>query len=207
MSETLYQQVNLYQPILRRQRHIFSALTMIQSLGVVTVALMTIYGYGVWQVGKLEAEAVQLEGRERAYGAQMARLDPSESISQRRAIEREIESLNASLIAQQRLIDVLNEQQLGSTDGFSVQLAALGRRYSSGLWLTELRINGSTESIELVGRSTDPAKVPAYLLRLGEEQALTGQRFDSFEIERFDDPESIGPSDIGFRVSSKAVAQ
>jgi hypothetical protein len=47
VREKIYQQVNLYQPIFKRQRHIFSALTMLQSAAVVIVALLTIYGYGL----------------------------------------------------------------------------------------------------------------------------------------------------------------
>jgi hypothetical protein len=44
--------------------------------------------------------------------------------------------------------------------------------------------------------------IPAYLLRLGEEEALAGKRFDQFEIERTEDS-----SELTFRVSSKAVMQ
>jgi hypothetical protein len=202
VSEKLYQEINLYQPIFRRQRHIFSAVTMLQSAAVVVVALLTIYGYGLWQLGGLEAAALQLEGREKAYSAQLARLDPSVSLGQRAAIERELDELNATLLAQQRLVDILRSQPLGSAAGFSAKLAALGRRHTARLWLTHIRINGITNSIELVGRSTDPAMVPAYLLHLGEEEALAGQRFDQFDITRDDDG-----NNVGFRVSSEAVAK
>jgi hypothetical protein len=40
--------------------------------------------------------------------------------------------------------------------------------------------------------------IPQYLLRLGQESALVGQRFDRFEIER----EAEGPR-VNFRVSSR----
>lgn len=202
MSQQIYQQVNLYQPIFRRQRQIFSAVTMLQSAAVVVVALMTIYIYGLRQVGLLEAQVLELEGRERAYSAQLARLDLSENTNRRREVERELERLNATLLTQQRLIDILREQPLGSTSGFSAELAALGRTHNDGLWLTELRINGGTDSIELIGLTTDPGMVPAYLLRLGEEEALSGKRFDQFEIERTEDS-----NDLAFRVSSEAVTR
>jgi hypothetical protein len=202
LKQKIYQQINLYQPIFRRQRQIFSAVTMLQSAAVVIVALMTIYFYGLWQVALLADQVLELEGRERAYSAQLARLDPNENTNRRQQVERELERLNTTLLAQQRLIDILREQPLGSTTGFSAELAALGRRHSQGLWLTELRINGGTRSIELVGRTTNPEMVPAYLLRLGEEEALAGKRFDQFEIERTDEA-----NELGFRVSSRAVMQ
>jgi MSHA biogenesis protein MshI len=97
---------------------------------------------------------------------------------------------------------VLREQPLGSTAGFSAELAALGRRHRAGLWLTELRIDAAAGTIELVGRSTDPSMVPAYLERLGQEAALAGRRFDRFALERRDDGDGVD-----FRVSSEAVAQ
>ncbi|HUF74422.1 MAG TPA: hypothetical protein VMR74_16180 [Gammaproteobacteria bacterium] len=202
MSERVYQQVNLYQPIFRRQRQVFSSMTMLQSVAIVCVALMTIYFFGLWQVQGLEVQMLELEGRERAYSAQLARFDPSASGERRAEIERELETLSATLLAQQRLIEVLREQPLGSTTGFSAELAALGRRHRPGLWLTELRISGGTSSIELVGRSTEPGMVPAYFDRLGQEEALAGQRFDRFELERHEDGDGVT-----FRVSSEAVTE
>jgi hypothetical protein len=44
--------------------------------------------------------------------------------------------------------------------------------------------------------------IPAYLLRLGEEDALAGKRFDQFEIERAENG-----GELAFRVSSKAVTR
>lgn len=201
MSAAPYQQINLYQPIFRRQRQIFSAVTMLQGVGVIAIALLMIYAYGLWQVGGLEREALQLEGREKAYSTQLARLDPASSNAQRRDAEQELNHLTATLLTQQRLIDVLEEKPLGSTDGFSSTLAALARQRSRGLWLTDVTINRVSDAIELLGESIDPRLLPAYLLQLGEEDALTGYRFDDFEIERSNETETIT-----FRVSSHAVA-
>lgn len=201
MSKPVYQQINLYQPIFRRQKQIFSAATMLQAIAVVTVALLTIYVYGLWQVHGLEVQAVQLEGREKAHSAQLASLDPSTSAARRREMEEELARLNATLAEQQRLIDVLQEQPLGTTEGFSAYLAALARRRSPGLWLTEVSINGASDAIELVGRSIRPDLVPAYLLTLGEEEALAGQRFDDFQIERAEHSK-----EVVFRVSSQAAS-
>lgn len=202
MSARIYQQVNLYEPIFRRRRQLLSAVTMLQSAAVAVIALMTIYFYGLWQLQRLEAQVVEIEGRERAYSAQIAGFDPGVSGQERARVEQDIEALDATLLAQQRLLEVLRERPAGAASGFSQALAALDRQTVPGLSLTELRINGMTNSIELAGRSTDPVMVPEYLLRLGDESALAGQRFDRFEIERRGD----GPA-VTFHVSSQAVAQ
>jgi hypothetical protein len=196
----MYQQINLYQPIFRKQRQIFSGATMLQALGIVAAALLVIHGYGLAKVGRLEADVVQLEGRERALTTQIARIDPALSANRRAELEAELRRLNATLVDQQRLIDVLRDRPLGATTGFSGYLAALSRQRTPELWLTELAVNGGTGAIELAGRSLRPEIVPEYMRRLGTEGALAGQRFDRFEIERDDDT-----GESTFRATSRAA--
>ena len=196
----MYQQVNLYQPIFRKQRQIFSAATMGQAVGVVAAALLAIYAYGLVKVSSLEAAVVQLESREQALTTQLARIDPSVSARRREELEMEVRRLNATLADQQHLIDVLREQPLGRTEGFSGYLAALARQRTPELWLTALTVNGGNGAIELVGRRLTPERVPEYMQRLGAETALAGQRFDQFEIER--DGEN---GEATFRATSRAA--
>jgi len=196
----MYQQINLYQPIFRKQRQIFSATTMLRAAAIFTVALLGFYGYGLWQVAGLEAEVVELEGREKAFLTQLGGIDPSLSTNRRAEVESELKKLSARLVDQQRLIEVLREQPLGSTQGFSAYLAALGRQHTSELWLTDFVINAEPAGLELGGRSLRPELVPEYLQALGTEAAMAGQRFDRLEIERDDERD-----EVVFRVASRAV--
>lgn len=197
----MYQQINLYQPIFRKQRQIFSAATLLQGLGIVAAALLAIYAYGLVQVRGVESEVVQLEGRERALTTQLARIDPTQSQHRRVEVEEELKRLNATLLEQQRLIQVLRDQPLGNTAGFSGYLAALGRQRTPELWLTQFAINGGTGALELAGRSTRPELVPEYLQRLGREPALSGQRFDELAIER-----DASTGEAVFSATSEAAA-
>ena len=43
------QQVNLYQPIFRKQKKVFSARALVQAVVLVAVALGGIFGYSRWQ--------------------------------------------------------------------------------------------------------------------------------------------------------------
>ena len=196
----MYQQINLYQPIFRKQRQIFSAVAMVQALAVVTVGLLAIYGYALAKVGALEAEVVQLESRENALNLQLLRIDPTASDQRRAELESELRRLTATLLDQQRLIDVLKEQPLGGTEGFSAPLSALARQRTPELWLTQLAINGGTGAIELAGRSLRADLVPEYMQRLGTEGALAGQRFDRFEIARDE-----ATAETTFRATSRAA--
>jgi hypothetical protein len=197
----MYQQINLYQPIFRKQRQVFSAATLLQALGAVAAGLLVIYGYALWNVRALEAEVLYLEGRERALTMQLARIDPDIGRGQREEIDGELVRLNAKLLEQQQLVEVLRAQPLGSTEGFSGYLAALGRQRAPELWLTEIAINGGTGAIELAGRSLGPELVPEFMQRLGREPKLAGQRFDQFEIERDEDT-----GEAVFRATSRAAA-
>lgn len=200
MSTRLYQQVNLYQPIFRRQQRVFSAVSMVQSVAVIAVALLTVYGYGFWQLQDLQTEADLLANRESAYSLQLAGLGTSSGFMQRETLERSLRSLAASLESRQELIDAIDKVSLGNADGFSATLSALGRQRESRLWLTGVQINGSTNSIVLSGRSTSPGLVPDYLLSLGDEEALAGQRFEQMRMQRSDES-----GEIEFQVLGEAV--
>ena len=201
MSETLHQQINLYQPGFRRQELVFSAATILQSVAVIAIALLTIFGFSVFQVARLELQAAQLERTEQAKSVQLASVDQTSGPARRAEIEAELEALNRRLAEQQKLVEVLQEKPPGSSDGFSRYLSALARQRHPGVWLTSISVNGNHEAIELHGRSFDAQRVPEYLAALTREAALNGQRFDDFSIFRTDN------ADVSFHVSSKAATE
>jgi hypothetical protein len=96
-------------------------------------------------------------------------------------------------------MSMLQERPLGTTEGFSDYLTALARGHDRRLSLHKITVNGMRSAIELVGYSIEPDTIPEYLSALGREEALAGQRFDEFRIERSDD------KGVEFRVSSRAV--
>ena len=96
----MYQQINLYQPIFRKQRQIFSATTLAQVLGVVAAALLLLYGYGLLQVRGLEgqgepaAHAVRVAPIVRAAGQ---RDDEVEALTEKSAIGQALRPAFAGL--------------------------------------------------------------------------------------------------------------
>jgi hypothetical protein len=196
----MYQQINLYQPIFRKQRQIFSARTMAKAAAAVVLGLGGLYAYGYARVAGLEAEAEQLRNRERALIAQTARFDVGTGRERSAALERQHVRLKAELAAQRRRLAAGRAHPHGATSGFSAALAALGRQHATGVWLTDIAIDGSSRRIELAGASIGAELVPEYLERLGSDAALAEQTFERLEIERADD------GSVRFRVTSKAVA-
>lgn len=200
MSAKIYQHVNLYQPIFRRQRQIFSAATMLGIICVVALGLLAVYGYGRWHTRALELEAERLEQREQAFSERLASIDSGAGNEARRELEAELERLNDKLAAQHKLLDALRDEPLSDSDGFSPQLAALARAHRDGVWLTELAIDGTTGAVELAGRALSADRVAAYLKLLSRESELSGKRFELMRIERSD--EHAG---VDFRVSSPSA--
>ena len=130
----MYQQINLYQPIFRKQRQIFSAVTMLQALGDRRRRAAGRVRLRPWpRSANLEAEVVQLEGREKALTTQLARIDPSLSANRRDEVEQELRRLErdaARSTAAHR--SAARRGRSATRTGFSAYLAALGAPAHAG---------------------------------------------------------------------------
>lgn len=196
----MYQQINLYQPIFRKEHHLLSALTVAQAAGLLLVTLVSIYGFAAWNVLGLEAEVVQLEQREQAYAEKVQRLGLGSDAERRERVEAELQAVNAQLARQQELVEILEKQEFGGVGGFSSRLTALAHTQVTGLWLTRVAMKGGVGAMQLAGESLFAGLVPEYLQLLSQEPAMAGVGFASLEIERI--PES---TKVSFNVSSRTL--
>lgn len=181
------QQVNLYQPIFRKEKKIFSTQTLLQACLILVVALGLIYGYGRWQVHSL---AVQLD-RARVQATQMQqRVAEIQRVSPARTPDPRLiahnRRLQTELAHKQRVMATLADRALGNTAGFAPYFAGLARQHVDGLWLTGLTVAGGGAQLELRGSTLKPELVPRYLQRLGGEGAFKGMAFRTFEMTRPD---------------------
>ena len=196
----MHQQINLYQPIFRKERHLLSALTVAQAAGMLLVTLMLIYGFAAWQVLGLEAEVAQLEKREQAYAERVQRLGLGSDAERRERIEAQLKEVNAQLARQQKLVEILEKQEFGAASGFSPRLTALAHTGVKGLWLTRVALKGAAGEMQLAGESLFAGLVPEYLQLLSQEPAMAGVGFASLEIERIADSDRVS-----FKVSSRTL--
>jgi predicted RNA-binding Zn ribbon-like protein len=199
------QQVNLYQPIFRRQRKVFSAVTMLQVAGVVVLGLAMLYGYGRFQAGAVRADLATLAAQRDAAQAQLATLT-AELAAQRdtRELTARLQQAEQTLATKRRLLRWLGEQGVDRSDGFSAHVEGLARQHRPGLQLTEVGLAGSGRQIRLAGRTADAAELVRFLRRLGDEAAFAGVEFRDVRIARDDDPAvASGTAPIGFVVDSQ----
>ena len=142
------QQVNLYQPILRAEKRIFSARAIVGSLLIVGVCLGGLHAFGAWRTGRIERSVAIIE-RQAATEMSLrdgvsAALRPNRSIVELQAQALE---LIADIAARERALDLVNRDTASPATGFAARHEALGRRQIDGLWLRTIVVGSDSPQI------------------------------------------------------------
>lgn len=199
----MMQNINFYQAALRKQAAKFSALAMVQAGAAVTVAVLVIYGFSLWQISALRAQVrdadQQRELAARRFADASQRLS-TESPSGGEDVQIQLEK---DLLAHQKLQRIVQAEGLDNTAGYSAFFVALARRNVPGMWLTRFEISDHGKTLLLEGRSSTPDLVPRYLQNLAQEPHFSGTEFKLFQIVRPDVAEQRGGDNyVEFRVGT-----
>lgn len=185
------QQINLYNPLLLKQKKIFSSKTMAQAMALIGLGLIAVYGYAYYQVTILQKETEYAAKRHEAVQARLARITQQFGPRQKSAdLEANIKRVEAELQALMGVQAALNQGGLVSAGGFSPYLQALARQAVEGLWLTGFSATGSEMAIS--GRTLKPGSVPDYIHRLSGEEVMQGRKFAMLEMRQ---PEAVATKD------------
>lgn len=187
------QQINLYNPTLRRQREWLTLVNLLALAGLFSALLLAAGWLLKNQASSLQAGVQALEARlvlARAETAQLAAaLAPSASQD---AATRELADLRQQVALRQEVlaalqggagIDPLRGQ---STLGFADYLRGLARQTVSGLWLTGFSVAQGGHGMEVRGRMLGVDRLPEYIRRLNAEASFKGRQFVSLNIARPD---------------------
>jgi hypothetical protein len=181
----MHQQINLYQPIFREERKLFSLKTVALSLGAAVVVLVAIWGIGKHNVDRLDIAVAQLKQQQAAQQkvaeAAGALFDAQGNPA---AVQAVVQILSAQLAERTKALDLLRSGAAGEPRGFAPRLQALARQHTDGVWLDELFIGGGPNGLVLRGRCVDPDLLPKYLQMLKAEPELAGALFDEVVIDR-----------------------
>ena len=179
------QQINLFQPIFRKERKILSFNAMVQVCLIIVVALGGIGGYGWWQGQDLKKELVSLKAQ---HGERIAQLEmisrESSKLRSKDQTENEISRLEQELKAEQYILSVLDGKQLRQIKGFSTYFESFSRQIVKGLWLTGFDVAQGGMSVQIRGSSVEPEYVPQFLQGLSKEDQLTGTEFSVLQMLR-----------------------
>lgn len=192
------QQVNLYQPMFRQQKKIFSAVTMLQITGFFVVVLGAIYA---WNVRSLAPFREELDKASVEFGRLTARIEqvrvkmPGEA--ETRLLEQEISRLTQELKYRRQLREALAAGAFGNMDGFSGYFEALARGHVDGAWLTGIMIAQGGVQLNLSGLTIDPELVPLYIKRLAASQIFHSRGFNVLELARSEQEAQLLAFNIG----------
>jgi hypothetical protein len=179
------QQINLFNPIFLKQKRIFTALPMVQALGVILAGALLLTWYASSSVDDLEQSASDgkavLAKREQQLSKANTQFKPRAKDAR---LEAELADAEAELTALNNVATVLQGGALGNTAGYAEYFRAFSRQSVSGLWLTGVSITGAGTDIGLQGRAMHATLIPNYISRLTGENILRGKTFASLEIGR-----------------------
>lgn len=183
------QQINLFNPIFLKKKKYFSALTMVQGLGMILLGSVVVVAYAQIQLKALKAETVATANQLRQTRAQLAKVAADYAPRQKsKDLEEEIVRTELEIKHQKRAFDIVQSGGVGNTNGYSEYLRAFARQIVDGLWLTSFSISGAGSNLELRGKTLQPQLVPIYITKLGQEPIMRGKAFDTLAMEM---PEAV----------------
>jgi Tfp pilus assembly protein PilN len=200
------QQINLYQPIFRKEEKKFSTVAMLQAVGLVAVGVVLLYGFTWWQSEALKSELKRVEQSHAAASKRLA--DAGQKFGPRTgadSIDTEIARLESELAAKQQIQEILRRGIFSNTRGFSDYFVSFARQRVPGVWLTGFDITGAAEDVSLAGRTTNPELVPRYMQKLSSEKTLAGIEFRAFQMSR-PGPDAKGPDAMFVEFQARTAA-
>ncbi len=179
------QQINLFNPIFLKQKKIFTAVHMAQTLGLVAAGALLLAAYGAVKTSQLAQHAAAGKATVAAAEARLAKVTAEFPPRQKsKDLEAEVARMQGELKSLREVQSVLERGELGNTAGYSEYWRAFARQSVHGVWLTGVTVVGAGKEIGLEGRALQPELVPGYIQRLTHEPVLQGKTFGSLEISR-----------------------
>ena len=188
------QQINLFNPIFRKQKKYFSSVTMVQALAIICVACALLALDAARRTRALRTQAASIDA------LLLARQERLAEFRVRYAPRQKSATLSAEIAAAEQELAMLANAQatvtrggFGDTRGFSSYFRAFARQSVDGLWLTGLTIASGGSQLGVQGNTLQAELVPLYMRRLASEPIMQGKAFSSLEIgEAVAGPQAAG---------------
>lgn len=195
------QQINLYQPIFRKETIVFSAQTIAWlSLGL--IVLLMIWSILVGQrVSGLEAELTRQQQAEQRAVEQVVQLQASMPSDQPdAALLARVENLRERRDGLRESLLALDRRMPAAELDLLARLDALATEVPGGLWLTGLYMADQGETLTAEGNALEARLVPTWLSRLSRLERFTGLGFRQIRLNGRTD----GQPGIRFTISTTA---
>ena len=180
---TMHQQINLFQPVFRRQHKVFSASTLAQIAAAVLALLVAILGHVRWTLADMEQSATALQQQHDHISGQISSLEAALQTPDTEALDAELEQLTNNIDQRNSLLLQLEELVVQRRSGFAGQFKALAEQHLPGLWLDGVTVNGEGQ-MEIRGITLDAKLVPVYLQQLQKQTGLSETPFETVSMTR-----------------------
>lgn len=198
------QQINLHQPIFRKQRALFSFSILIRICAIWAVGLGVVYAAAVWRDGVEARELSRLQVTRDTASTRLQDLTARTSDPERsKKLADELARLRTEQQQKEGVLALLASGDLGDTTGFAPQIDALAERRLSGVWLTHIGLSAGGRDVDLRGVASEEGLIPEYLDRLADAQGAVpgfkGTRFAAVSLDR-----KAGSAEVTFELGSQA---
>jgi hypothetical protein len=178
------QQINLFNPIFRKQKKYFSSVTMLQALAIICVACALLALDAGWRMRALSQQAATSDALLAARQQRLTEVKVQFAPRQKSAtLGAEIMAAQQNLSMLQNATAVVQRGAFGDTRGFSPYFLAFARQSIDGLWLTGLTIGSGGATIGVQGNVLQAPLVPQYMARLAQEPVMKGKEFATLAID------------------------
>ena len=192
----MQQQINLFQPVFRREAKVFSARTLAQVLILALVLIVAGVALLQLQLGRHTATRTLLDGQYRALESQLGKLEAQADSGQLAELDARIKTLETQLTDGSAELGEIQQQVVARSRGFAPVFTALARHPLQGLWLTGIQLRD--DSLELTGTTLDPELLPRYLAQLSADTDLAPWSLTTVQMQRSTEL----PGQVQFTLSS-----
>lgn len=204
------QQINLFNPIFRKQKKYFSSVTMLQAMAIICLGCALLVADAMRRTSALTAQASATEAALAARQAKLAEVKVKYAPRPRSTtLAAEIAEAQATLAMLHNASATVARGGFGDTTGFSPYFKALARQSLDGVWLTGVDIVSGGERIGLQGNALEASLVPQYMGRLAQEPVMKGKAFGKLDIQKattLASPDAPAPTYLSFSLQSTADA-
>jgi len=180
----MMQQINLYQPIFRKEKKVFSAQAMVEVTVIVLLLLIVVYGVGMWNTSRLESGVSSMETTIKQHLANLEKLKKEfPQKAKDKLLATRITQLQQAVTQKRKIIEALAGGGIhGNKTGFSRLLTGFARLHMTGVWLQQLDIGQGGAHLNIAGKAISPDIVPEYIQGLSKDPAFRGRRFEVFKL-------------------------
>jgi hypothetical protein len=181
----VHQQVNLFQPLFRKERKLFSFVVSVQIAVVFILSLLVVYMLGLRSVDQTKSDLEVTKKQNAIHLGQLSSL--TQTIKDRDGgvnVNDRISLLQKELEAERYMLKVLGQRYTEHRQGFSGYLEGFARRSIQGMWITAFEMKNGGQSVQISGGTVSPEIIPDFLNGLSGEASLAGTTFEVLTMDR-----------------------